>query len=124
VTVSELIEILQQWQGNPAIASVHIEFGDGSIYDDPPNTQRASLPEKQTSIDQAVEQFLENTRKVAAVFPAFLRSAEKVKIEQRPNGFYWVLSWEVGGPFNSEEEAREGLKRYDEKRLEREHRGE
>ncbi len=37
MTVPKLIELLQQWQGNPAIASVRIEFGDGSIYHHPAN---------------------------------------------------------------------------------------
>jgi len=74
----------------------------------------ANKPKKQSNIDKAVEQLLENTRKVASVFPAFLRSGEKVEIEQRSDKFYWVVSWKVGGPFDSKEEAREGLERYEE----------
>jgi hypothetical protein len=36
MTVTELIKKLQQHQGTEAIVSVRIEFGDGSVYNDPP----------------------------------------------------------------------------------------
>jgi hypothetical protein len=36
MTVTNLIKKLRQCQGNETIASVRIEYGDGSIYNDPP----------------------------------------------------------------------------------------
>jgi hypothetical protein len=36
MTVKDLIKKLQQYQQIGQIASVRIEFGDGSIYNDPP----------------------------------------------------------------------------------------
>jgi len=42
MTVPELIKLLQQWQGNLAIVSPRIEFGDGSIYENPPNASQVS----------------------------------------------------------------------------------
>lgn len=39
MTVTGLIKKLQQWRGNPAIVSVHIEFGDGSIYHEPESSK-------------------------------------------------------------------------------------
>jgi hypothetical protein len=36
MTVTDLIKKLQQCKQNETIASVRIEFGDGSIYNDPP----------------------------------------------------------------------------------------
>jgi len=76
------------------------------------------------NVDEVVEQSLESSPKVVAVYPAYLRSNEKVEIEQRSNKFYWVLSEEEGGPFDNVEEAHEGFKRHGEERLKRERRGE
>jgi hypothetical protein len=41
MTVPDLIRILQQWQGDPAIVSARIEFGDGSVYEEPPSARQA-----------------------------------------------------------------------------------
>ena len=76
------------------------------------------------NIDETIEQSLENSPKILAANPAYLRSNEKLEIEQQSNGFYWVLGVEEGGPFASQGEAHEDFKRYGEERLERERRGE
>jgi hypothetical protein len=40
MTVPDLIKMLQQWQGNPSIVSVRIEFGDGSVHEEPPSARQ------------------------------------------------------------------------------------
>ncbi len=83
----------------------------------------ANDPEKRI-IDETVEDVLANSRKVYPVYPAYLKSGEKVDIVERETKFYLGLTNGECGPFDSIGAAREYLKRYEEERLQRERRGE
>ncbi|MGB9236818.1 MAG: hypothetical protein WCC04_20610 [Terriglobales bacterium] len=78
--------------------------------------------------DKELERLVENwfstgTRIIHPVFPAYLKSGEKVEFEHRSDGWYWSTSTEEKGPFKDLSLARDDRTKSAEQTLEAERRG-